>query len=80
MSPEALDAEVETLARCIASKSSAVIASGKQLFYRQLELSLGDAYGMAGHAIACDFFARRRQGRRGRVPRQALAAMEESMN
>jgi enoyl-CoA hydratase/carnithine racemase len=56
VSPEALDAEVETLARGIASKSSAVIASGKQGFYRQLELSLGDAYGMAGHAIACDFF------------------------
>jgi len=54
--PEALDAEVDTLARAIASKSSAVIASGKQLFYRQLEQSLGDAYGMAGHAIACDFF------------------------
>jgi enoyl-CoA hydratase/carnithine racemase len=56
VSPEALDAEVETLARCIASKSSAVISSGKQLFYRQHDLSLGDAYGMAGHAIACDFF------------------------
>ena len=54
---EALDAEVETLARVIASKSSSVIASGKQLFYRQLELSLGDAYSVAGHAIACDFFA-----------------------
>ncbi len=53
---EALDAEIETLARCIASKSSAVIASGKQVFYRQLELSTGDAYSMAGHAIACDFF------------------------
>ena len=56
VSPEALDAEVEMLARGIASKSSAVIASGKQVFYRQLELSLGDAYAMAGHAIACDFF------------------------
>ena len=56
VSPEALDAEVETLARCIASKSSAVIASGKQLFYRQLNLSLGDAYSVAGYAIACDFF------------------------
>jgi enoyl-CoA hydratase/carnithine racemase len=54
--PEALDAEVEKLARCIASKSSAVIASGKQVFYRQLELSLGVAYGLAGDAIACDFF------------------------
>ena len=56
VSPEALDAEVEALARCIASKSSAVIASGKQVFYRQLELAIGDAYGMAGRAIACDFF------------------------
>src|SRR4029453_8674406 len=48
--PEALDAEVETRASCIASKSATVIASGKQLFYRQLDLSLGDAYGVAGHA------------------------------
>ena len=56
VSPEALDAEVETLARCIASKSPAAIASGKQIFYRQLELSLDDAYGMAGHAISGDFF------------------------
>jgi len=56
VSPETLDVEVETLARCIASKSSAVITSGKQIFYRQLELPLGDAYGLAGHAIACDFF------------------------
>jgi len=55
VSPETLDVEVETLARCIASKSSAVITSGKQIFYRQLELPLGDAYGLAGHAIACDF-------------------------
>ncbi len=54
--PEALDDEVDALARRIASKSSAAIASGKQVFYRQLELSLGDAYGLAGHAIACDFF------------------------
>jgi enoyl-CoA hydratase/carnithine racemase len=53
--PEALDAEVETLARLIGSKSPAAIASGKQLFYRQLELPLGDAYRVAGHAIACDF-------------------------
>ena len=54
--PEALDAEVETLARLIASKSGAAIASGKQVFYRQLEMPLGEAYRVAGHAIACDFF------------------------
>jgi enoyl-CoA hydratase/carnithine racemase len=53
--PEALDAEVESLARLIASKSPAAIATGKQVFYRQLELPLDEAYAFAGHAIACDF-------------------------
>jgi enoyl-CoA hydratase/carnithine racemase len=56
VSPEALDAEVSALAALIASKSSAAIASGKQVFYRQLDMSLGDAYDAAGHSIACDFF------------------------
>src|SRR6187397_2851971 len=55
VAPEALDAEVEALARLIASKSPAAIATGKRVFYRQLEMPLGDAYTMAGHAIACDF-------------------------
>ena len=54
-SPEALDAEVAGLATLIASKSSAAIASGKQVFYRQLEMPLPEAYEMAGHSIACDF-------------------------
>jgi enoyl-CoA hydratase/carnithine racemase len=53
--PDALDAEVAALAALIASKSPAAIASGKQLFYRQLEMPLGEAYAIAGHAIACDF-------------------------
>jgi enoyl-CoA hydratase/carnithine racemase len=56
VSPEALDAEVERLAQLVASKSAAAIASGKQVFYRQLEMALGEAYSVAGHAIACDFF------------------------
>ena len=56
VSPEALDAEVIALATLIASKSSTAIASGKQVFYRQLEMPLGDAYRVAGHSIACDFF------------------------
>ena len=55
VAPEALDAEVEALARLIASKSPAAIATGKDVFYRQLEMPLGDAYAVAGHAIACDF-------------------------
>jgi enoyl-CoA hydratase/carnithine racemase len=56
VAPEALDTEVETLARLIASKSPAAIASGKNVFYRQLEMPLGEAYAAAGRAIACDFF------------------------
>ena len=56
VAPEALDAEVNALATLLASKSSAAIASGKQLFYRQLEMPLGAAYRAAGHAIAEDFF------------------------
>ena len=55
--PEALDAAVEDLARSIASKSSMAIASGKRVFYRQLDLAVADAYAMAGHAIACDFLS-----------------------
>jgi len=52
---EALDAEVESLARLIASKSPAAIATGKRVFYRQLEMPLDEAYTFAGHAIASDF-------------------------
>jgi enoyl-CoA hydratase/carnithine racemase len=54
--PESLGAAVATLATLIASKSAAAITTGKQVFYRQLELPLGEAYRLAGHAIACDFF------------------------
>jgi enoyl-CoA hydratase/carnithine racemase len=57
VSPEALDAEVGALATLIASKSSAAIASGKEVFYRQLEMPLGEAYDVAGRAIAWDFFS-----------------------
>jgi enoyl-CoA hydratase/carnithine racemase len=55
VAPDALDADVHSLARLIATKSPAAIASGKRLFYRQLEMPIADAYAMAGHAIACDF-------------------------
>ena len=56
VSPDALDAEVATLARSIASKSAVAIATGKRVFAEQLDLQLADAYKLAGHAIACDFF------------------------
>jgi enoyl-CoA hydratase/carnithine racemase len=53
---ERLDAEVGALAREIASRSASAIASGKAVFYRQLELPLEEAYAVAGRAIAGDFF------------------------
>jgi enoyl-CoA hydratase/carnithine racemase len=56
VAPDALDAEVDALARLMASKSPAALATGKEVFYRQLEMPLGEAYAMAGRAIACDFF------------------------
>lgn len=39
-----LDAATIALARQIAAKSAAVIALGKQAFYAQLEMNIGDAY------------------------------------
>lgn len=42
--PEDLDAAVRDLAETIASKSSYTLAVGKQSFYRQLGLSVPDAY------------------------------------
>src|SRR5262249_61876327 len=55
--PEALDAEVATLAQLIASKSSCAIANGKQVFYRQLEMPLSEAYQVTGHSLAGAFFS-----------------------
>ena len=60
---DTLDAAVNELAGLIASKSSLAIASGKRVFYQQLDLPVADAYTMAGHAIACDFFSE--DGREG---------------
>src|SRR3989304_3333064 len=36
------------------SKSPVAIKSGKQMFYRQLELGLANAYELADEGIACD--------------------------
>jgi enoyl-CoA hydratase/carnithine racemase len=49
-----LDAEIERLAAAIVAKPPSVIAAGKALFYRQLELGLAPAYQIAGQAMACN--------------------------
>jgi len=50
----ALDAEVELLARAILAKSSIAIGMGKQMFYRQLEMGLEAAYQYASEVMACN--------------------------
>jgi enoyl-CoA hydratase/carnithine racemase len=49
-----LDQEIGLLADAIVAKPRSVIAAGKALFYRQLELGVAAAYELAGHAMACN--------------------------
>ncbi len=51
---EHLDREIEVLAASIAAKPAAVMAAGKALFYRQLEVGIAPAYQLAGQAMACN--------------------------
>ena len=55
VAPEGLVAETDALAQRIASRSPSAIASGKKMFYRQLELGTAEAYALASGVIAHDF-------------------------
>ena len=52
-----LDAEVSRLAASIKSKSPVAVATGKRLFYPQLEAGIEDAYRLAAEAMACNMVA-----------------------
>jgi enoyl-CoA hydratase/carnithine racemase len=52
--PEALDAEVESLAAAIVAKPRVAVALGKELFYRQLERGTEAAYADAGRTMAAN--------------------------
>ncbi len=52
--PEHLDAEVERLVVSIVSKPRIAVAIGKELFYRQAELSIAAAYEAAKETMACN--------------------------
>jgi enoyl-CoA hydratase/carnithine racemase len=54
---EELDSAVQTLAESILSKSFVAVSMGKQMFYRQLEMGLTDAYHYAGEVMACNMMA-----------------------
>jgi enoyl-CoA hydratase/carnithine racemase len=49
-----LDQEIDTLTAAILAKPPSVIAAGKALFYRQIELGIAPAYQLAGQAMACN--------------------------
>lgn len=54
VAPEALDEEVARLAAAILAKPAVAVATGKRMFYRQLEMGVGAAYQLAGQAMACN--------------------------
>jgi enoyl-CoA hydratase/carnithine racemase len=49
-----LDQEIDELAASIVAKPPLAIATGKALFYRQLELGIAPAYQLAGQTMACN--------------------------
>jgi enoyl-CoA hydratase/carnithine racemase len=51
---DALDGEIDKLAAAIGAKPRSMIAEGKMLFYRQLELGMVPAYQLASQAMACN--------------------------
>ncbi len=51
---DALDAEVERLVASIVAKPRVAVATGKALFYRQLETGIAAAYADAGKTMACN--------------------------
>lgn len=52
--PEMLDATVEQLVQSILAKPRVAVAMGKQLFYRQLEKGIAQAYADAAQTMACN--------------------------
>lgn len=58
VAPDALQFETLQMARKIASKSSATVATGKGAFYAQRELGLSDAYDYAANVMVENMLAR----------------------
>lgn len=54
---DALDAEVDRLAASILAKSAVAIRTGKGMFYKQLEMDIGEAYDYAAEVMACNMMS-----------------------
>ena len=57
VSPEKLRESTLELARSIAAKSTKTVAIGKEIFYRQLEMTLEEAYDYTGEVMARNMMA-----------------------
>jgi enoyl-CoA hydratase/carnithine racemase len=55
--PERLDAEIRKLTDSILAKTPVAIKAGKQMFYRQLEMGLEEAYELASKVMASNMMA-----------------------
>ncbi len=69
VSADALDGEIGRLAAAIGAKPRSVIAEGKALFYRQLELEMAPAYQVAARAMVCSLA--------GEIAQEGIAAFTE---
>ena len=54
---EELDAAVDNLVDAIVSKSAVAVATGKQMFYKQVEMGMEEAYLYASQVMACNMMA-----------------------
>jgi len=54
---EQLDAEVGRLAQRILDKSAVAVATGKRMFYQQMEMGMEAAYQFAAETMACNMMA-----------------------
>jgi enoyl-CoA hydratase/carnithine racemase len=52
-----LDAEIGAMAGAIISKSAVAVATGKKMFYKQIELGMAQAYDYAAEVMACNMMA-----------------------
>ncbi len=57
VAPDQLDGAVHRLAQSIIAKSPVAVSTGKQMFYKQLEMGLEDAYQYAAGVMACNMMA-----------------------
>lgn len=54
---EQLDSALQQLVDAIMAKSPFAVASGKRMFYQQLEMGMEEAYAYAAETMACDMMA-----------------------